>query len=213
MVFMQALDDPSGMRRPTDRRTEIIAAATDLFLSEGYERTSMRNIAARLNVTPTTLYLYFENKEHLLYEMVRGAFQTLIRDLGTALSGSGDPVERLHRGLETFVRFGRSQPDHYRVMFTYQSYRNNRLCSTSENTMCGEPLREQVFDLLKAGVEACLARGRIAACDAGAVATMLLASVHGMTWMLFDGTARPSADADALVNLQIDTLLKGLAKA
>jgi AcrR family transcriptional regulator len=213
MVFMQAVDAAIGIRRATDRRREIIAAATELFLSEGYERTSMRNIASRLNVTPTTLYLYFENKEHLLYELVRESFQTLLEDLRAAFSVAGDPVERLRDGLETYLRFGRSHPDHYRVMFTYQSYRNNRPCDASENTMCGEPLREKVFDLFLGAVERCLEKDRLSGDNASAITAMLLASIHGMTWMLSDGLARVSYDADDLVQLQIGTLISGLTKS
>ena len=56
-------------RRPQDReekRSEIVAAAERLFTEDGYDRTSMANIATAARVTPTTIYWYFEDKDELL---------------------------------------------------------------------------------------------------------------------------------------------------
>jgi AcrR family transcriptional regulator len=56
--------------RQTDRRQEILSVARELMLAEGFDKTSMRNIAARMGVTPTTLYLYFRNKEDIIFHLI-----------------------------------------------------------------------------------------------------------------------------------------------
>lgn len=60
---------PRG-RRPgmTDTRAEILDAARDLFAAQGYERASMRAIAARAKVDPSLIVHYFASKEGLLRE-------------------------------------------------------------------------------------------------------------------------------------------------
>jgi AcrR family transcriptional regulator len=60
---------PRG-RRPgtTDTRAQILDAARDLFAAQGYERASMRAIAARAKVDPSLIVHYFASKEGLLRE-------------------------------------------------------------------------------------------------------------------------------------------------
>ena len=47
------------------KRDEIVAAASSLFLSEGYDGASMGKIAAAAGLTPNTLYWYFADKDEL----------------------------------------------------------------------------------------------------------------------------------------------------
>lgn len=47
------------------KRDEIIAAASSVFLTEGYDGASMGKIAAAAGLTPNTLYWYFANKDEL----------------------------------------------------------------------------------------------------------------------------------------------------
>ncbi len=47
------------------KRAEIVAAASSLFLSEGYDGASMGRIAAAAGLTPNTLYWYFSDKDEL----------------------------------------------------------------------------------------------------------------------------------------------------
>ncbi len=60
---------PRG-RRPgtTDTRAQILDAARDLFAAQGYEKASMRAIAARAKVDPSLIVHYFASKEGLLRE-------------------------------------------------------------------------------------------------------------------------------------------------
>ena len=44
---------------PRDTRAEILAVATELFTDQGYEKTSLREIAERLDITQAALYYHF----------------------------------------------------------------------------------------------------------------------------------------------------------
>lgn len=50
----------------TDTRARIIDAALDLFSEQGYEKTSLRELADRLGVTKAALYYHFHTKEDIL---------------------------------------------------------------------------------------------------------------------------------------------------
>jgi AcrR family transcriptional regulator len=60
---------PPRGRRPaggSDTRDEILTAAGELFAELGFERTTMRGVAARADVDPALIHHYFGNKEGLL---------------------------------------------------------------------------------------------------------------------------------------------------
>jgi len=58
-------------RRKAERPQEILEAAFDEFSRHGYATTTLDRIAVRAGVTKGTIYVYFENKEHLFISMVR----------------------------------------------------------------------------------------------------------------------------------------------
>lgn len=49
------------------KRAAIIEAATDLFTNGGYETTTIAHIAKKAGVAVGTVYLYFKNKQEILY--------------------------------------------------------------------------------------------------------------------------------------------------
>jgi TetR/AcrR family transcriptional regulator, mexJK operon transcriptional repressor len=72
--------------RSATKRAQIVAAATEAFLRNGYDGTSMDQIAAAASVSKQTVYKQFSDKESLFAEMVLGAlgpvddmFQAVIR--------------------------------------------------------------------------------------------------------------------------------------
>lgn len=58
---------------PKDRFDDLVEAATSVFLEQGYRRTQMADVAARMGVAKGTVYLYVESKEALFDAVVRHA--------------------------------------------------------------------------------------------------------------------------------------------
>ena len=56
--------------RQADTRQRALDVALELFAEQGYEKTSLREIAERLNVTKAALYYHFASKEALLAGIV-----------------------------------------------------------------------------------------------------------------------------------------------
>jgi AcrR family transcriptional regulator len=86
----------STRERPGDlTRRRILAVAREMFARQGYGRTSMRQLAARLAITDSALYYYFDHKRDIFRELmlepegVQPAFQAGTRsDLLDQLAGS-----------------------------------------------------------------------------------------------------------------------------
>ncbi len=61
-----------------DRRDQIRALAAEMFFERGYESTSIRDIAAALDIKAASLYYHFPDKEQILYELVASVTEQLL---------------------------------------------------------------------------------------------------------------------------------------
>lgn len=88
--------------KPTEqRRSEILAAALELFSSKGFNETTMEEVATAAGVAKGTVYLYFQSKEHLLLALKRDFMQGLT-DAVTAIVA--EAIEQLEVGKEVDYR-------------------------------------------------------------------------------------------------------------
>src|ERR1700751_4373166 len=60
--------------RRGDTRARIQQVALELFAEQGYERTSLREIAERLGVTKAALYYHFKSKEDIVRSFIEDYF-------------------------------------------------------------------------------------------------------------------------------------------
>lgn len=78
----------------TQKRAAILTAARELFLADGFDRTSVDAVAARAGVSKRTVYDYFGDKRTLLQSVVDGVGQSLITTIRRILDDTlADPTE------------------------------------------------------------------------------------------------------------------------
>ncbi len=110
-------------REKKQMRRQIIQAAMTMFREEGYEKTSIRKIAEMIEYSPATIYLYYKDKDELLYEVQREAFDKLYKAF-TTKANHPDPLTRLHQLCKTYVHFGIQHPELYDLMFIIRAPMN-----------------------------------------------------------------------------------------
>ena len=99
------------------RGEEILLAAKELFLEQGYEATTIRRIADRVGVSAPALYLYFHDKEAMMLALCDQTFASLIERITDIEKTVSDPLERVCRFGDAYARFGLEHPDEYRLVF------------------------------------------------------------------------------------------------
>jgi len=72
-----------------DTRQRILTVANELFIEQGYEGTSLREIADRLDITKAALYYHFRSKDEIL-ETLLTPFDTLLDELLNRLEDARD---------------------------------------------------------------------------------------------------------------------------
>ena len=88
-------------RRDTGQK--ILAAASELFLRDGYARTNLEQVAAAAGVTKPTIYSHFGSKEKLLDAVTRGLAQQPLQAIVSSLAPTNDPRADLLRFATTFT--------------------------------------------------------------------------------------------------------------
>lgn len=85
-------DNAAGEDEDNPKRQQILDGARKMFLSKGFEGTSMQDVARAAKVSKGTLYVYFDNKESMFNALVLkecGRMHETVRRIGV---GAG-PVE------------------------------------------------------------------------------------------------------------------------
>jgi TetR/AcrR family transcriptional regulator, mexJK operon transcriptional repressor len=84
-------------QNPRSKREFVMAAAVDLLLANGYERTSMDAIAAKAGVSKTTVYAHFSDKLQLFHAVMTKAASDFALDLSSVMDSQivADPEEQL----------------------------------------------------------------------------------------------------------------------
>ena len=98
-----------------DLKLKILDAAKSLFLKQGYEATSIRKIAEQIEISPTTIYLYYKDKSDIIYTLHQEGFKMLGSQF-IVLQHVEDPFERLKAMGRIYMDFALQNPDFYQVM-------------------------------------------------------------------------------------------------
>jgi AcrR family transcriptional regulator len=95
---------PKSLRKGPDRRRQIIAAASELFARNGFEGTSIRDIAAASGVLSGSLYYHFPSKEDLLFTVHQESLTAMRQEVEKAIAGINEPWKRLDEAIVAHCR-------------------------------------------------------------------------------------------------------------
>jgi AcrR family transcriptional regulator len=193
-------------RQKASLRGEILDAARRMFAEEGFEAVSMRRLAERIEYSPTTIYLYFEDKAELFHAVCDETFGKLVQRLERQRRlHAGDPVGGLRAGLREYIEFGLKHPEHYTVTFMH------RLKEEEAGAFAGSA-GERAFDILREAVAACVEAGRFRPVHPEVAAQVLWMSVHGLVALLVAKKGFPFAPRATLIEQHLETIIRGMLK-
>src|SRR5690349_21447429 len=87
----------SGLRerQKVERRQAISKAAIELFERQGFQNTTIEQIANQAGVSAPTVFKYFGNKQEIILEILHDADQRALKDTRSQIPEIEDPVEAL----------------------------------------------------------------------------------------------------------------------
>lgn len=189
-------------------RQEILDAARELFSQIGYERFSMRKLAAKIEHSPTTIYLYFRDKDDLLYSLCEELFAKLFQSYQQISKGHSNPMQVLRLCLLKYIEFGLANPGHYKVAFFTSPVVYGSPTEFLQKDSMG---RRTYFHILRT-VEEAMAADALRAMDADLLAQTLWTAVHGVVASRIYTADFPMVDATLQAETLVDGLLAGFCK-
>ncbi len=184
-------------------RAEILQAARELFVREGYESFSMRKLAEKIGYSHANLYVHFHNKEQIFDCLVEESFGQLYERLQQleVSDSTSDPVWLLKKAARVYVDFGLTNPGAYEFAF---------IIRRTDAVRPWNPHPALLF--LRSVVERCIKGRRFRELDVDTTCQALWAAVHGVTALLILRPSFPWVEKDRLIQQVIDSAVDGLAK-
>ncbi len=204
-------------RREQDRirrKQQILLAARAVLAQNGFRRATVDQVAQRAEVAKGTIYLYFENKEAILAELVLCALSNLAGSLMAANNGHSllHPEAKLRAMARAYLTFAQHSPDYFRLLTTFDSDDfASRLSAARRDQIRAES--DRVLDLVTQAISDGMALGVFTAGDARQCAGVIWAALNGALALMSHGIRRQLivTDMAGLYNATTEIYLRGLA--
>ena len=201
-------------RHKDDLKETILRAAKELFLEKGYDATSMRNIAEKIEYSPATIYLHFKDKNEVFYALHQEGFRMLVASFRTLINVS-DPFERLKAMGQVYINFAIENPDFYQLMFVMQEPMEVLELDIAK---CWDE-GEDAFRFLVETVVACQEKGYFKGMEPTGLSFTVWSTVHGLASLRTSGhldhvrqVKTQMTDIHAVVGHTMNTFISMLEK-
>jgi AcrR family transcriptional regulator len=113
-----------AMTRDTaiDSRQEILRTAARLFQQQGYDATSMNDVAAALKLSKGGLYHHFQSKDEILFNLMNHAMDITQERVIGGVQGIADPEERLRRLIRRHIEVVMSVRDREITVMLHENH-------------------------------------------------------------------------------------------
>lgn len=104
-----------------DLREDLLKSARKLLVKKGYKGFSLREVARETGVSPTSVYLHFENKDHLTHTLMERSIDDLNNRLQQVFMNVNDPIDRLEKFAAVYTEYALEHPREYQIIYVVSS--------------------------------------------------------------------------------------------
>jgi AcrR family transcriptional regulator len=213
-------------RKPADQsvhRQDIMLAAAEVLRRNGYEATTMKDIAAAVNLTAASLYHHFRNKDTLLLAVLEAGLEAIISLMQPIACTEQSSADRLREMIRTHVlavtentAVGAAMVFEIRALRHVKPPAKN--ASIEDQTAYNDFLtrrnaffarRDEFERLFRQVVQAGIERGELRPVDTGLYVKALLGAQNWVgVWYRQDGRL----SGETIADIMADMLLTGVVK-
>jgi AcrR family transcriptional regulator len=197
-------------RREIDKermRGRILEAAMKLFLKEGFERVTIRAIAKAIEYSPATIYLYFKDKNEILFALQTIGFEKLYKKQQDVLTIK-DPWKRLRQHGKIYVEFALKNPEYYDLMFIMRG----PVVKMKEKEKWESGQRS--YEFLKENIRECMSAGYLTQTNEDIATFAKWSLTHGMASLIIRDRAimLPKEHLNAIIEGALDFMMESIKK-
>lgn len=184
-------------------RDQILNISRHMLFKDGYTSLSMRRIAKQANVSATSIYLYFENKDHLLHTLIEESVEDLSRFIESKALGITDNIEQFKKIIESYVDFGLQYPEKYEIIYKVRPESMARYPK--------EKFRKarRAYELLVKTIEDSVSAGDMEVAKPLVAAYSIWAQLHGVVSVVLNKRLDSRIDQTQFIEDSIDLVVQG----
>lgn len=193
------VEDPDLIEK---RRTQIVAAATQLFSDQGFYKTTIKDIAKKAGVSSGLVYLYVREKEDVLLLVLLQVVEAYAQEIPRAMEGIDDPLERLVRAVRAYCRV----VDRHRAA-TVLAYRSTKSLSPERRILI-QTRETETNDFIAHEIVACMKGGLVRKLNVDVLTYQVVLVAHG--WALKSWYFKSRLPLEEYIADSLDILLTGI---
>jgi len=162
------------------RRQEIIEAAVTLYAQHGWDHVTMDQVARQSRLSRALVYVYFKDKDELLYAIAEQAMDEMVRRFRAAAERHVKGLDQVEGMGHAYIDFAREMPAHFDACSRFQSHPSE--AQRGPNELACQQGSLMIHEVLKASIERGFEDGSIRR-DIGnpdVVCVALWAFTHGL---------------------------------
>jgi AcrR family transcriptional regulator len=162
----------------------ILETANALFDKNGIEQVSIRNIAHEIEYSPATIYLYFKDKDEILFYLT-SSFLADFEDKLKEFNFIKDHFSRLKNISQSWLDYAIHHPDKYRMIFLLK-----------------ENLQENIiYQYLNDAVTQCIQNNQLQRMPTSEASTIIISFLHGMSSLVINNKFNIQSKSELLDHL------------
>ena len=98
-------------------RDKILDISRSVLFTDGFSALSMRKIAKEIGVSATSIYLYFDNKDHLVHTLIEESVEELSKAIEQNAAKHHSTIDKFEAIIQGYVNFAISNSEKYQVIY------------------------------------------------------------------------------------------------
>jgi AcrR family transcriptional regulator len=181
------------------RRDEIVGVALHLIAENGFQKTSMREIAVLANMGKSSLYDYFKTKDEIVVYAVETVIEENIQKIHRIIADESSPEQCLRKIMLNHL----AVPKQYRTVLMWLNTESDYLEEEYRKRL--KAVRYAYQDIIISVIENGVTAGIFRKTDAGLMTRLLINSVISIVY-----TSRPSASQEKMLDETMNIFLHGI---
>lgn len=188
-----------------EMKKKIKGAAIELIEQEGYEKLSIRKIAAKIEYSPTTIYLYYKDKAEIISDMSYDLYHKVESNAAAIINGNAalSIDQRIHSLLNVFVMSLCSEPEMAKAIM--YSGTNAIFANESRNDKPSNSGIDMLDNFFADGIAQRVLKPNIAN-----TSWMIISALLGFVMCAIENQLYKLGDFDRLVSDFIEILMGGI---
>jgi AcrR family transcriptional regulator len=181
------------------RREEIVGVALRLIAENGFQKTSMREIAVLANMGKSSLYDFFKTKDEIVVYAVEKEIEETIQKVHRIIADESSPEQCLRKIMLNHL----GVPKQYRTVLMWLNIESDYLEEEYRKRL--KVVRYAYQDIIKSVIENGVAVGVFRKTDTALVTRLLINSMLSIVY-----TSRPSASPEKMLDETMNIFLHGI---